>query len=159
MNRFLPGDNRSTNFEASSSGFSANASELLSVQLTNWVSQLTDKVDVGINYRAGDKLNSDQLEVMLATRLFNDRVAVETNVGFMGNNSGNNQSNANLVGDFNIDVKLTEDGKFHFKAFNRSNNINFLTNFNSLYTQGIGFYYKQEFNTLKEIFSKSKEEQ
>lgn len=158
MNRFLPGDNRSTNFEASSSGFSANASELLSVQLTNWVSQLTDKVDVGINYRAGDKLNSDQLEVMLATRLFNDRVAVETNVGFMGNNSGNSQSNSNLVGDFNVDVKITEDGKFHFKAFNRSNNINFLTNFNSLYTQGIGFYYKQEFNTLKEIFSKRKEE-
>lgn len=158
MNRFLPGDNRSTNFEASSSGFSANASELLSVQLTNWVSQLTDRVDVGINYRAGDKLNSDQLEVMLATRLFNDRVAVETNVGFMGSNSGNSQSNSNLVGDFNVDVKITEDGKFHFKAFNRSNNINFLTNFNSLYTQGIGFYYKQEFNTLREIFTKRREE-
>lgn len=158
MNRFLPGDNRGTSFEASSSGFSANASELLSVQLTNWVSQLTDKVDVGINYRAGDKLNSDQLEVMLATRLFSDRVAVETNVGFMGSNSANSQSNSNLVGDFNVDVKITEDGKFHFKAFNRSNNINFLTNFNSLYTQGIGFYYKQEFNTLKEIFKKRKEE-
>lgn len=158
MNRFLPGDNRSTNFEASSSGFSANASELLSVQLTNWVSQLTDKFDVGINYRAGDKLNSDQLEVMLATRLFNDRVAVETNVGFTGSNSGSNQSNSNLVGDFNVDVKITEDGKFHFKAFNRSNNINFLTNFNSLYTQGIGFYYKQEFNSLKDIFTKRKEE-
>lgn len=158
MNRFLPGDNRSTNFEASSSGFSANASELLSVQLTNWVSQLTDKVDVGINYRAGDKLNSDQLEVMLATRLFNDRVSVETNVGFMGNNSGTAQNNSNLVGDFNVDVKITEDGKFHFKAFNRSNNINFLTNFNSLYTQGIGFYYKQEFNTMREIFTKRKEE-
>lgn len=158
MNRFLPGDNRSTSFEASSSGFSANASELLSVQLTNWVSQLTDKVDVGINYRAGDKLNNDQLEVMLATRLFNDRVAIETNVGFMGSNQGASKSNSNLVGDFNVDVKITEDGKFHFKAFNRSNNINFLTNFNSLYTQGIGLYYKQEFNTLKEIFGKRKDE-
>lgn len=158
MNRFLPGDNRSTTFEASSSGFGANASELLSVQLTNWVSQLTDKVEVGINYRAGDKLNSDQLEVMLATRLFNDWVSVETNVGFTGSNQGNRQNNSNLVGDFNIDVKITEDGKFHFKAFNRSNNINFLTNFNSLYTQGIGFYYKQEFNSLKDIFGKRKEQ-
>ncbi|MCZ2276709.1 MAG: translocation/assembly module TamB domain-containing protein [Bacteroidia bacterium] len=159
LNRFLPGDNRSTDFEASSSGLSANASELLSVQLTNWVSQLTDKVDVGINYRAGDKLNSDQLEVMLGTRLFNDRVAVETNLGFNSNNTNaSGQNNSNIVGDFNVDVKLTDDGKFHFKAFNRANNINFLTNFNSLYTQGIGFYYKQEFNTLKDIFTKRKEE-
>ncbi len=157
MNRFLPGDNRTTTFEPSSSGFSANASELLSIQLTNWISQLTDKVDIGINYRAADKLNSDQLEVMLATRFFNDRVTVETNVGFTGNNTPAGQPSTNLVGDFNVDVKLTDDGRFHFKAFNRSNNINFLNSFNSLYTQGIGFYYKQEFNSLREIFSGRKD--
>jgi hypothetical protein len=158
MNRFLPGDNRTTTFEPSSSGFSANASELLSIQLTNWISQLTDKVDIGINYRAADKLNSDQLEIMLATRFFNDRVMVETNVGFTGNNAPAGQPSTHLVGDFNVDVKLTDDGRFHFKAFNRSNNINFLNSFNSLYTQGIGFYYKQEFNNLREVFAGRKDD-
>lgn len=161
INRFQPGKGREDRFEASSSGIGANASEFLSLQLSSWLDQLTDKVDIGVNYRPGDRISNEQLEVMLGTRLFNERLTIETNVGFSGNNTSNNteQNTSGIVGDFNLDVKLTEDGKFHFKAFNRSNNINFLNNFNSLYTQGIGFFYRHEFNSLKEIFNSKKEEE
>jgi hypothetical protein len=157
LNRFSPGRNLGSRFESSGGEFGANASELLSVQASNWLQSLTDNVDIGINYRAGDRFNSEELEIMLGKKFFNDRVSVETTVGYTGNNyvTADQARNAsNLVGDFNIDVQLTRNNRFHLKAFNRSNTINFLSNFNSQYTQGIGVFYRQEFNTLGDIFGR-----
>jgi len=155
LNRFSPGRNQGGKNESSGGAIGANASELLSVQASNWLQSLTDQVDIGINYRAGDKFNSEELEIMLGKKFLNDRITVETKVGYTGNNYtpvDQQQNTSNLVGDFNIDLQLTENNRLHFKAFNRSNNVSFLDNFNSQYTQGIGLFYRQEFNSLRDIF-------
>ncbi len=39
------------------------ASELLSNQLSNWLSQISNDFDIGVNYRPGDEISSDQVEV------------------------------------------------------------------------------------------------
>ncbi|HKR03322.1 MAG TPA: translocation/assembly module TamB domain-containing protein [Bacteroidia bacterium] len=157
LNRFQPG--RNTKGTANSGGsFEANASELLSNQLTNWAQSLTNAVDIGINYRAADKISSQELEVALSTKLFNDRLTLDGVVGVTGTNETTQQTSS-IVGDFNADVQVSNNGRFHFKAFNRSNNNTFLNYFNSLYTQGIGIYYRQDFNTVGDLFRKKEKPQ
>ena len=147
LNRFTPPED----FESSGGELGANYSQLISNQLTNWAQQITKTVDIGINYRAADRISSDELEVALSTKLFNDRLTLDGVVGVTATNETTQQTGS-IVGDFNADVQVSNNGRFHFKAFNRSNNNTFLNYFNSLYTQGIGIYYKQDFNNLGDLF-------
>jgi len=127
------------------------ASELFSNQLSRWFSQLSKDFDIGLNYRLGDEITTDQLEVALSTQILNDRVSISGNVGVGGQQTSVSQTTTNpnnIVGDFDIDFRLTESGKLHLKAFNRTND-NFL--FTSPYTQGVGVTYRENFNTFGEL--------
>jgi hypothetical protein len=137
-------------------------SEFLSNQISNLLSQATDKVDIGVNYSPGDEAASQQFEVALSTHLFNDRVTISTNVGTAGSQTTTtttttNKSANDIVGDFNLDYKVTESGKLHLKAFNRSNDQ--MLNEQAPYTQGVGIFYRGEFNTFGELFRRKKKVQ
>lgn len=147
MNSFVPPDG-STFGSAAETG-KVNSSELLSNQLSNWLSQISNDFDIGVNYRPGDNLSSDQLEVALSTQLFNDRVILDINGS---NNVLRQQQNSNnIVGEFNAEYKLSDDGKLRLKGFNKINDNISLTN-NAPYKQGVGIFYREEFNTIDELF-------
>ncbi len=126
---------------------SSNTSEMLSNQLSNMLSKISNDFDIGVNYRPGDAITKDELEVALSTQLFNDKLSIEGNIG----NNTNTQNANNIVGDVNIDYKITEDGKVRVKAFNKANDNN-QTNINGTYKQGVGVFYREEFNTLGELY-------
>ena len=132
-----------------SGGVGANTSELLSNQLSNWLSQISEDFDIGVNYRPGDELTNEELEVALSTQLFNDRLSINGSVANNSNNEG--QNSANIVGDFNLNYKITKDGRLKIKAYNHSNDT-YLTTDNAPYTQGIGLSYSKEFSTFKDLF-------
>ena len=141
----------------------STGSELLSSQLSNWLSQISDDFDLGVKYRAGDEVSSKQVEVALSTQLFNERLTIDGNVGMAGSQgtpTPTSSGNSTLVGDFNVEYKLTDDGKLRMKAFGKANDGNF-ANVNSPYTQGAGIAYRKEFDTFgelyKSIFKKRKE--
>ncbi len=141
---------------SSGSVVGANAYEMLSNQVSNWASQVSSQVNVGVNYRPADALTSEELEVALSTTLFNDRVSIDGNVGVANATSSNpnNQNTSNLVGDFSVEVKANKDGRIRLKAYNRSNNNSLINNVNSPYTQGVGIFYREEFNTFRELKEK-----
>ena len=126
------------------------ASELFSNQLSNWLSQISNNVDIGFNYRPGNSITNDELELALSTQIFNDRVTLNGNIGNNVNpESGNNSQ---IVGDFDIRVKLVPSGKIQLKAYNHSNNnLIFET---APYTQGVGLSFKEEYNTFHELMRK-----
>jgi hypothetical protein len=129
-------------------------SEVLSNQMSNWLSQISKKVDIGVNYRPGDQITQQQVEVALSTQLFDERVKIEGNVGMGGglvNSSTKNSSN--IVGDVNVEVRLTDNTRLH--VFNKSNQQDYLLN-DVPYTQGVGVFYRKEFNTFKELFKRQK---
>jgi hypothetical protein len=126
------------------------ASELFSNQLSNWLSQISNNVDIGLNYRPGNEITNDEIELALSTQMFNDRVTINGNIG--NNNNPNSTNNSELVGDFEINVKLNRSGKIKFKAYNRSNNN--LIYETAPYTQGVGFSLTEEFNHLNNILNK-----
>ncbi|MCK5028203.1 MAG: translocation/assembly module TamB [Bacteroidales bacterium] len=153
LNSFMP---EQTGSDAYLSDGSATAglgtvttSELLSNQLSHWLSQISDEWDVGVNYRPGDEISKDEVEVALSTQLLNDRVSINGNVGYGGQTV--NQA-SNIVGDFNVDVKLNKSGKIRLKAFNESNDK--LLYENAPYTQGVGVFYREEFNSFSELLNK-----
>jgi len=55
-----------------------------------------------------------------------------------------------LVGDFEINVKLTRNGKLQLKAYNKSNNN--LIYETAPYTQGLGISYKENYNHFEELW-------
>lgn len=155
LNRFMPTalDQYNT---ALGYGVGSTSSELLSNQLSNWLSQISSDFDIGINYRPGDEISSQELEVALSTQLFNDRVILDGNVGVAGQNpAAGSQRTSSIIGDVNVEVKITPEGKFRIKAFNRSNTFD-IVNANSPYTQGIGIFYRKEFDNLSELWRRSR---
>lgn len=134
---------------ATSTGF-----EFLSTQVSRMLSQFSKDVEIGFNYRPGDKVTTAQAEMIFGTQLINDRLILNGNVDVGGNNQvlAANKNTSNIVGEGNIEFKLNEKGKFRLKAFNRSNqqSSSMLSDF-SPYTQGVGLFYKEDFNSFKDL--------
>ncbi len=143
----------------SNASLSSSYINVISNQLSNWLSQISKDFDIGLHYKPGDELTSNELEVALSTQLFNDRVSIDGNFGMIDSRS-TAQNASNIVGDVDISVKITQDGRLRAKAFNHSN-INSLY-YNSAfdnyapYTQGIGLSYRQEFDRFGELFIRKK---
>jgi hypothetical protein len=153
LNRFMPATTDQYN-TALGYGVGSTSSELLSNQLSNWLSQISTDFDIGVNYRPGDELSSQEVELALSTQLFDDRVLIDGNFGYAGNETAtgsSTQSASQIIGDVNIEVKITPEGKFRVKAFNRSNTFDII-NTSSPYTQGIGLFYRKEFDDFSDLF-------
>jgi hypothetical protein len=84
---------------------------------------------------------------MLGTQLFNDRLTINGSVDVATNATA--KASSNIVGEFDIDYKLTKSGRLRVKTYNHGNND--LLYERSPYTQGLGFTYREEFNTLGEL--------
>ncbi|MCL3779118.1 hypothetical protein EMN47_01845 [Prolixibacteraceae bacterium JC049] len=125
-----------------------SAGELISNQLSNWLSQISDDWSWGINYRPGtDEITSDEVEVALSTQFFNNRLVVNGN---LGNSTSNNKNDKTLTGDFDVIFKWTN--KLQLKAFSRTNDN--LIYDSSPTTQGIGISYREDFNSWSELFKR-----
>jgi hypothetical protein len=125
--------------------------EMLSNQLSNWLSQISNDFDIGFNYRPGNEITDQEVEVALSTQLLNDKVTLNGNVDVGGNQLNTNAST--ISGEFTIEVKLTE--MLRFKVFNRSNN-NLYYQVHP-YTQGVGIFYRRDFDELKNLFVRPEE--
>lgn len=135
----------------------ASSIDMFTDQLSNMLSQIIKDVDIGVKYRTGDDLTEEEVEVALSTNLFNDRVSIDGNVGMY--TSGTATGANNIVGDVMIDVKITPDGRFRVKAFNRSNQFDVDIEDQNKYKQGIGIYYRYEFDRFSEIFTRKKKKE
>jgi hypothetical protein len=92
-------------------------------------------------------------------RLFNDRVTIDGTINtneVSKTNSNQQQSTATTItGDVNIEYKISSDGRFRAKAFQRfDNNSDLLKRGNSQTEQGVGVFYRIEFDTFGEFFRK-----
>ena len=124
--------------------------ELLSNQLNSWLSQISNDFDIGVNYRPGDQLSSEELELALSTQLFDERVVIDGNLGMLGEHQ-TQQNASNIIGDISVEVKITRDGRFRVRAFNKYNDME-ITRRISPYTQGVGAFYRREFDKLPDLW-------
>jgi hypothetical protein len=141
-------------YATSSANVSSSSLNIIGSQLSNWLSQISKDFDIGINYIPGDEINQDELEVALSTQFFDNRLIIDGNVGVLTKDNTQQQA-SNIVGEVNIEYKLTPDGRIRLRVFNRANNFNSL-DYYSPYTQGLGVFYTKEFDRFGDIFKRQK---
>jgi hypothetical protein len=152
LNRFYsPESQKSSDLSSNRIGNNAalvTTTEVLSNQLSHWLSQINKDVDIGVSYRPGDEITSQEIEVALSTQILNERVTLNGNVGY-----GDYQTSAsNLIGDFDLDVKLNRIGNLRAHAYTRTNNdVIYET---SPTTQGVGVSFREEFDSWGELLKK-----
>jgi hypothetical protein len=142
--------NSFTSSSGYASGVGFNTFSLLTNQLSNWLSNISNDFDIGVNYRPGDQVSAQEVEVALSTQLWDERVLIDGNVGVRGNETSQNTNS--IVGEVTVEYKITPEGNLRAKAFNKSNN-NDLDNSYAPYTQGIGIFYTKEFNKFRDAFT------
>jgi hypothetical protein len=151
LRRFIsPPDIAKTN---TSLGLAENSTELITSQLSNWLSQISDDFDIGVNYSPGDQISSDELAIALSTQLFNDRLLLSGNFGVQqAPTAAGTENSSNLIGDIRIEYKVTPKGKIRLIVYNQSNEFDLVRNRQNNYTQGMGIVYQEEFDSLYELF-------
>ena len=172
LNRFVPeqlGGRQDIYTTAGINTMTQFLSSQLSLYVTDWLSRYD--VEVNLNYST---YSLDQQNVDLETRML-DLHALELEfkkkVGrFSFNIGGNfdfgnsraseaNPINKNVAGDFEVEYSLTPDGRVKVKAFSTSEIDIFEEGYR--YKNGVGIFYKKEFDSFKDLFSngnKKKEE-
>ncbi|MCU4163587.1 translocation/assembly module TamB domain-containing protein [Carboxylicivirga caseinilyticus] len=154
LNRFFTDDNLSNTVSDGNRSTGNNAalvttSEMLSNQLSHWLSQISSDFDIGVSYRPGEEgISNDEIEVALSTQVFNNRVTINGNVGY----GQDNTRTSNLIGDFDVDVKLNQSGTLRGKAYTVTNNDIIYTE--SPTRQGVGISFKEEFDSVRELMRK-----
>jgi len=145
-------------FNSFNYGSSFNGVGLLTSQVNDFIQQFTHDIDININYKPGDDLSNEEMTVDLKKQLFNDRLSIETNFGVIIPTSTYASSSTNIIGDVNVDYKITKDGRLTAQAFNRSNYSTTYYQYTYYkmvpYTQGIGISYNRNFDNFKDLFKR-----
>ncbi len=152
LNKFYTPDvaqvNQNSQSRSSNNAALVTSTEMLSSQLSSWLSQISNDFDVGVAYRPGDEITNEEIEVALSTQIFNNRVLLNGNLGY-----GRNQMAAsNIIGDFDVEVKLNNRGTVRAKVYTHSNND--LVYETSPTTQGAGLSFREEFDTFGGLLRK-----
>ncbi len=151
LRRFVSPPNVSVDHN-SSNAIAANGMEFVSSQISNWLSQISDDVNLGFNYNPGDDISNEEIKLILSTQLFNERLSISSNLGVSrNNNNANSQNTNNLIGDIRIEYKVTKEGRVRVVMYNESNDYRVASTQQSPYTQGLGVIYREEFDNLNEF--------
>jgi|688.fasta_scaffold03412_20 hypothetical protein len=155
LNRFVPPPQYVGAGSVNANAAGTTTSELLSNQVSNWLSSLSKDVDLGVNYRPGDNITQDELELAVSTQLFNERLLFSSNVGVQYG-AQRADAGSNLLGDFQLEYLMTRDGKFRLKAYSVSNDRNLNQADQAPTTQGVGVVFRREGDGFWELIRRKR---
>ncbi len=139
-----------------------SVSKILSQQLNNLAGSLISGIDLNFDletkedYMSGSRKESTVLNVGASKSLFNDRltVSIGSNIGLFGNSPTNG---AQLIGDVLIEYKLSRDGRYRIRAYQRNQTDAILLG--QIIETGVSFMLVMDFNQFRQIFEKVKKQQ
>lgn len=146
FNSFLSEDNTAgAGFGTSSVG---TGIEFLTNQLSKLLS--TSDYNVVLRYRPKSDLTSDELDFGLSKSLINDRLFVEVEGNYILDNSqAVNRNMSNFMGEAYITWLIDRAGTLRLRAFTQT--IDRFDENQGLQETGIGIYYKEDFDTFKDL--------
>lgn len=164
LRKFSPAESFNT-----SGSLVSSVSELFSNQLSYWMSQVDNNLEIDLDLASMDQESFNAFQLRLSYTLLNGRLRI-TRDGTFGNqgtttstgsttpnpNTQNNYSSA--IGDWTIDYLLTADGKFKVKMYSRTNVSPVSTNLNSQnpITTGVSLLYTTSFNELRDLWKRNR---
>ncbi len=149
----------------SMSGSVANSvSELLSNQLSYWMSQVDENLVIDVDLGTMDQETFNTFQLRLSYTFLNGRLRVtgdgtfnnQPTSGTTGTQPGNTSA---VAGDWTVDYLLTPDGKLKVKMYSRTNVNQLATNTTNqtTLTTGVSLMYTESFNQLKDLLRSSRE--
>ncbi|SFF10990.1 Family of unknown function [Chitinophaga sp. CF118] len=136
-----------------------SVSKILSQQLNNLAGNLIKGIDLNFDleskddYSTGSQQETTNLKVGASKSLFNDRlsVSVGSNVMLQGENQANPSS---LVGDISVEYKLTKDGRYRVRVYQRNDNSTVIEG--QVVETGVAFALIMDYDNFREIFQRPK---
>lgn len=150
LRRFSPPESFST-----SGSIAGSVSEFLSNQLSYWLSQVDENLEIDLDLGSLDPEAYNTFQLRLSYSFFNGRLRVTRD----GSYSNQYRSDLAAIGDWTVDYLLTPDGKFRVKMFNRTNinAINTSVGSQNPMTTGFSLLHTQNFNDINELVGKARE--
>jgi hypothetical protein len=151
----------SLNDGITTSGSVANSvSELLSNQLSYWISQVDENLEIDVDLGALDQQAFNTFQLRLSYSFFNGRLRVTRDGTFVNQSNvttptpNTNSNTAALVGDWTVDYMLSADGKFKVRMYNRTNvnPIQTAINNQNTITTGFSLQHTQSFNVFTDLW-------
>lgn len=131
-------------------GLQEKSTEFLASQIGFWLSQMTQEVNVGLDYGTSAASGEQALAVALSAQLLDDRLHVEGAVGTDRLFGGSAQDLQ--VQDIRIRYDLPPDGTFQVTGYTTSNPV--ITGQAGSTTQGVGLLMQSEFNSFRELWGR-----
>jgi hypothetical protein len=137
----------------------SSVSELLSNQLSYWVSQVDENLEIDFDINGLDSESLNTFQLRLSYTFLDGRLRVSREGGFT--NTQNETDPSSLVGNWTIEYLLTRDGKLRMKMYTRQN-VNSLSLQQGSTTTGASLLRTVTFNSFKDLipgFLKDREEE
>jgi len=166
LGKFLPtGQSNGPSTSEAVSGVARNSvNQLLSDQLNSVSGKYIKGAELNFDLQSTNEFNErgsqqqTELQVGLKKELFNSRMSVQVGSSVDVDGNSTQQSNSqNLTGDVVVEYKITDDGRYRFKAF-RENQFEGIID-GMLYKTGIGILYSRDFDLFSELLSSPKKEE
>lgn len=116
--------------------------DLISNQLSNWITQIDPKWQIGIDWQKASEATKKELIFSVKRQFLNDRLELD---GSVDANAINGRNPYNL----NIQYNITSDGRFKIRGFSKFANDPTLGTVSNVTTTGVGFFYRKQFNSFR----------
>jgi hypothetical protein len=138
-----------------------SVSELLSNQLSYWMSQVDQNLEIDVDLGIMDEDAFNTFQLRASYTFFNGRLRLTGDGTYNNVNSSNANKQATpstIAGDWTVDYMLTADGKLRVKMFSRTNVNPILSSVNSqtTMTTGASLIHTQSFDEIREIWQSRK---
>jgi len=155
--------------DQSSSGFNLNnsaeaiarqsVSQLLSDQLNNLASDLVKGVDLNVNLNSTADQSTGartDLNLGLSKAFLNDRLKISVGKNFELESQTNTPSSTQVLDNVALDYSISKDGRYLFRGYRKNQYQSILEGF--IIETGVSFIVTADYDLLREIFRKQKNE-
>lgn len=151
LRRFSPPES----FNTSGTLFNS-VSELLSNQLSYWLTQVDDNLEIDVDLGTMDDQAFNTFQLRFSYSLLGGRLRITRDGTLAGqaNTNGSTGDFSAIAGDWTVDYLLTPDGKFKVKMYNRTNANPLQSGLSNPYytTAGVSLQHTQSFDRIRDIW-------
>ena len=154
INSFLPSTWHAT--AVGTTGIQESSSELITSQISHWLSGISDDVNVGIDYDSPVNDGDDTaIALALSTQLFNDRLHIEGEVGTQNLYTGTTDDLQ--IQDLKIKYDIVEDGTLQLTGYTTQRAS--VPGLEGESVQGVGFLINRDFDSIWDLFKRKQEKE
>ena len=154
FNNFMAENNMTSNSNLGATASAATGLEFLTNQLSRLLSM--SDYNLVIRYRPKTDVTSDEVDFGLSKSLINNRLLVEVEGNYLlDDRQAVNSSMSNFMGEAYVTYLIDRSGALKLKVFTQT--IDRFDENQGLQETGVGIYYKEDFDNLRDLRQRIKE--